>query len=36
VILGSENEPVQADGDAIGRTPIAFALLPGSLTMLVP
>jgi diacylglycerol kinase family enzyme len=36
VIEGSENEPVQADGDFIGRTPIAFALLPGSLTMLVP
>lgn len=36
VILGSENEPVQADGDVIGRTPIAFAVLPGSLTMLVP
>ncbi len=36
VILGSENEPVQADGDIVGRTPIAFALLPGSLTMLVP
>lgn len=36
VIHGSENEPVQADGDVIGRTPIAFALVPGSLTMLVP
>lgn len=36
VILGSENEPVQADGDVIGQTPIAFALLPGSLKVLVP
>ena len=36
VIFGAENEPVQADGDVIGQTPIAFALLPESLTMLVP
>jgi len=36
VIYGSENEPVQADGDVIGHTPIAFGLLPGSLAMLVP
>ncbi|MHA1536286.1 MAG: diacylglycerol/lipid kinase family protein [Alphaproteobacteria bacterium] len=36
VISGSDNEPVQADGDIIGRTPIAFALLPGSLSVLAP
>lgn len=36
VIYGSEHEPVQADGDIIGQTPIAFALVPGSLKILVP
>jgi len=36
VIHSSENEPVQADGDIVGKTPIAFALSPGSLSMLVP